>query len=150
MLQSVTANQKFYIVGDQVQYLDENGNQNQVRLPEDYTQKILAPIPIAGKNGIYIFSKFNENYLEIDNRGVRYQKFPFKTVFTQNANVIDDDLWVCSTKGIYRYHLPNKTFQQYFPNINISFITKTKAGKFWISTFNYGALFVDNFNSNIT
>ncbi|MCW3161015.1 sensor histidine kinase [Chryseobacterium oryctis] len=148
VIQSIASNDKFYLIGSQVYTITLSGTVEKVSLPDNFTAKIPAPIPISSKEGIILFSKFNDNYIEIGKKGYKVSQLPFNTTFTQNANIIGDDFWICSTKGIYRYNTKTKEYNLYYPSVNISFIIKTKSGKFWISTINNGMLYVDNWSSD--
>ena len=146
--QTLITKDRFYLIGEEISYLDSEGKINKINLPENYTEKIQAPIATAQGNEVFIISKFNDNYLKITQNKITQHQFPFKSIFTQNANIINNELWLCSTKGIYRYNLNNTQYQVFFPNTNISYIAKTNIGKHWISTMNNGVLYVEDFQSD--
>lgn len=146
--QSLATKDRFYLIGEEVHFVTSDFKIQKVDLPRNYKADILAPIASAQGNDVYIISKFNENYLKINSSTVSKHRFPFKSIFTQNASVINNEIWLCSTKGMYRYSPATNQYQYYFPNKNISFVTKTTSGNYWVSTITDGALYVDDFQSD--
>lgn len=146
-IQTVALEDSFYTIGEEIHVVNPQNQLRKLTLPADYTKKITAPIITTDGKKLYVFSKFDPSYLVINNGENSLKTLPFNVVFTQNANVIDQDIWLCSTKGLYRFNPQNNTYKHYFAETNISFITKTAVGNFWISTLTNGALYVEDFNS---
>ena len=148
VIQTVASSNRLYLIGQSIQYLDEKGEKHVLIDEKELTKYISAPIPVATKDGITLFSKFTSTYYEIAGAEITRKELPFNTQFTQNANLIGDDYWICSTKGIYKLNRKTNEHKWYFPNSNISYIIKTKAGKHWVSTINDGVLYIADWTSD--
>ena len=143
---TVMVDNLFYLIGDDVVSIDQKGNVTTVI--SHFKNQLTGPIPIPEGKNLFLFSKFSNNYIKIEGNKFVKKTLPFDTSFTQNANVIDGEIWICTTMGLYRYNPKSNNYNIYFPDLNISYIIKTKENKYWISTINDGALFVDDFDSN--
>lgn len=147
-IQSACDKNHYYLVGEHITRIDTNGNTLELQLPNDFEQKMKGPIPIINEGKLYIFSKFGNQYLKISNTQAEYKTLPFTNTFIQNANIISTDFWISSTNGIYCFNPEKPSYKYYYPSSNISNIIKTKTSKYFISTLNEGAYFVENFESN--
>ena len=144
---SVRSGNDFYIIGDKIQKINTEGKITEIKIPEEYIKKIEGPLPIGTSHGLYLFSKFTNQYLKFEEHDFKLITLPFKTSFTQNANVINDKIFFCTTKGLYEYLPEKREYNHYFPEKNISYITKNNSNNYWVTTLNEGAFFVENFKS---
>ena len=71
-----------------------------------------------------------------------------KNLFINNIVRIDQDLWICTTTGVYRLNKnSNETkWQTYLEDNNVSFVQKDGEGNYWFSTTNNGLFMATNFN----
>lgn len=138
----------FYLVGETITSVNKRGEIKNISLPSDYSSKISGPLPALKDGNLYIFSKFGNNYLKISDNHSEYSTLPFSNQFIQNVSVVSGMIWLSSTKGIYNIHPDSSTYNHFFSGTNISNIIQTSSGKFWISSLNKGAYFVENFYSN--
>lgn len=59
----------------------------------------------------------------------------------------NDDIWVCTTSGLYRFRRGDLSLppQKYFDDLALTAIIRDLEGNFWISTLSNGVLFVPSF-----
>jgi len=69
-------------------------------------------------------------------------------LYINNANVIDQKLWLSTSAGIYVFDKNFKALNRthpYFQNYRISNLIKDMEGAFWVSTLDNGLLYIPNF-----
>ncbi len=144
------ANNILYVFDEKLNEIDATGNIKSYSYPENYLKEFNSPIVQKTDTGIVIVSKFTNNYCYFENGKFEEKKFAFLTEFIQNlATTKDDNLWLCTTKGIINFNSKTVKEKKYFSDKNISFIYLDKQQNYWVSTINEGVLFIENFETKI-
>ncbi|MEO8235117.1 MAG: histidine kinase [Flavobacterium sp.] len=140
---------KLYVFDDKLYEIDESGNTKSYFFPANFKAEFNAPIVQNTRKGIVIISKYTNNYCYFENGKFIKRKFNFPTEFIQNLATPNDNLWLCTTKGIILVDSKTNQSTTYFSDKNISFIYKDKQHNYWVSTINEGVYFIENFDTKI-
>ncbi len=140
---------KLYIFDDRLYEIDKFGTLKTYPYPKNFTEDFTSPIVQKFENGLAIISKFKNNYCYFQNGVFTAKKFNFPVDFIQNLAVINNNLWLCTTKGIIQFNTKNLEAKKYFSDKNISFIYLDKQNNYWISTINEGVYFIEHFDTKI-
>ena len=139
-----------YIFDEKLNEIDATGNIKSYSYPNNFIKEFNAPIVQKTTNGIVIISKYTNDYCFFENGKFKEGKFNFPTEFIQNlASTNDNNLWLCTTKGIIHFNTKTLKETKYFSDKNISFIYIDSLQNHWISTINEGVLFIENFDTKI-
>ena len=138
-----------HVFDDKLYTIDPLGTVKSYTYPENYTQEFNAPIVQKTAKGIVVISKFTNNYCYFENGKFEKKQFAFPTEFIQNLATTENDIWLCTTKGIIQLNAKTLKEKKYFSDKNISFIYLDKQKNYWISTINEGFYFIENFDTKI-
>lgn len=148
-IQAIVSNNRYYIIGSNIASISYDGVVQNLSLPANYKDVIKAPITAEYKDNLYIFSKFGKSYYVINNHNITKETLPFDFEFIQNATIIKNEMWLCSTSGLYSYNLKTKKHSHLFKDYNVSYIIPTQNEKHWICTLNEGVLYIDNLKTTL-
>lgn len=101
------------------------------------------------KDGIYVLSKLNETQqIYFFDKDLNFKEsFEIPNIsIVQGSKIIDDNLWIHTSKGSYIFNLIDKKIvtQPYFEELSISNIIKDNINQFWFSTVSNGIRIVPN------
>lgn len=139
----------FYVLDDQLHVFDTNGFEKKIQLPSDFKNRTITPIVEKYKNGFIIFSKYSEQYFIYENEKFTSHSIPYKTGFIQNCAVFNDEVWICTPKGLLKLNPANNQIEHYFEDRSISYIFKDKNNNYWVSTLSEGVFFIENFSTQL-
>lgn len=139
----------FYVFAEEMHAIDENGNKTAIPFPENFEEEIGAPIVQSTPDGLFIASKYSNNYYLYKKGTFLKNQFRFSTEFIQNVASTEKNNWLCTTKGVIRLDHTTNISKTYFNDSNISFIFMDKQKNYWISTLNNGVYFIENFDTKL-
>lgn len=142
--QTIASHHLFYIVGDIIVTVDYDGIITKLKTPDDYKTTITAPILVANEDEVLIISKFGSTFYRIHEQTIIEDAFPFEVEFIQNANFIDHTLWICSTKGLFKFDILKQHYKHFLKEFNVSYVMATRAKQFWVCTLNAGVLYIES------
>jgi sensor histidine kinase YesM len=145
---SIASETHFYVLDKQLHSFDENGTQKNYALPTNFEKEFTATIIQKYKDGLMLFSKFNNQYLLFEEGIFKKYSLNYTVDFIQNIAYYNNEIWICTPKGIVKTNLKNQT-SHYFKTNNISFVYKNSVGNYWISTLNEGVFFIENFDTKL-
>ena len=112
--------------------------------------------------GYYILEPYEDELwmFSVNNKGVFVSKngkikpFQFKALdavlenqkITQVKSLRDGNLWICTYKGIIRFHPKKKQVRLYYPEFSFSNCLLDKENNYWFSTLQSGIIRVSNLN----
>ena len=133
----------FYVFTNKLLKIDSNLNTTITSLPSELviTKSIVVESHL---NDLFIVSKANGQLYKYSNQTFEKEAV-LKGSIIQNLSFVDNKLWLATTSGLFEYK--NKSFVNYYKEINISTIFKDQENKFWISTLTNGLLYIPNFSS---
>lgn len=133
----------FYVFTNKLLKIDSNLNTTITSLPSELiiTKSIVVESHL---NDLFIVSKANGQLYKYSNQTFEKEAV-LKGNIIQNLSFVDNKLWLATTSGLFEYK--NKSFVNYYKEINISTIFKDQENKFWISTLTNGLLYIPNFSS---
>lgn len=140
---------KLYVLNDRLYEIDDLGTVNSYEYPKNFMLNFNAPIVQKTKNGIIIISKFSNKYYYFENGKFSNEQFNFHIDFIQNLATTPNNIWLCTTKGVFKFNTQTLECKNYFSDKNISFIYLDKQNNYWISTINEGVYFIENFDTKI-
>ncbi|UPT67908.1 MAG: hypothetical protein M0D57_04400 [Sphingobacteriales bacterium JAD_PAG50586_3] len=92
-------------------------------------------------NGL-LMARANNSLSTVFDYNGGFKEFPGidNSALLQNVVTIDNDVWLCTSIGLYRYTKKLKQLgnKPYFSNYRISSIIKDREGAYWISTLDNG------------
>lgn len=134
---------KFYVLADFLYEIAEGKLSQTLKLPIDFYKHLGRAVSInCAKNGITFFSKSLKTSYIFKKSGVfQKQEAPNCLGFVQNVASVNDQLWLATSKGIYR-NVEKEAYLPYFTDFNISSVFKDDRGNHWFSTLNKGLLLV--------
>uniref|UniRef100_UPI00404AB56C histidine kinase n=1 Tax=Flavobacterium sp. TaxID=239 RepID=UPI00404AB56C len=139
----------FYVFGDNLKIFDSNGRYKQISFPEYFIQNFSTIIVGESANGLFIASKYTNEYYLFENGNFTKKKNPITNDFIQNISFTKDENWICSTKGVIKIDAKKNEVKRYFTDKNISYVYKDNQNNYWISTITEGVLFIENFNTQL-
>lgn len=142
-------NQKFYVLADFLYVFSDAKLSEKHEVPENLRKNYTSAIVQKSENGLIILSKHSDKYYFFRNGNFTERNLLSKTQFIQNSSFIDNQVWICTTNGIFKNSIPqgNEKPKNYFSDYNISSVFKDKDQNYWISTINKGLLLVEDFDS---
>lgn len=133
----------FYVFTNKLIKIDYDLNTTITSLPSELviTKSIVVESHL---NDLFIVSKASGQLYKYSNQTFEKEAV-LKENIIQNLSFVDNKLWLATTSGLFEYR--NKSFINYYREVNISTIFKDQENKFWISTLTNGLLYIPNFSS---
>lgn len=146
---SYTYNDKFYIFGNKLYEINEDGVINPIEFDRQELNELIAPIMNAYDGNIFIISKYSPKVIAYS-KG-KFSKYPLdlNLDFVQSFSINSRGIWYCMPNGVINHKLGFRKTNSYFPGKSISKVFEDRAGHFWVSTLNEGLFFVENFDSQL-
>lgn len=107
------------------------------------------------ENALWIFSKENEIiYRYADNKIKQITNKKLNELLKgRKINTVkllsDNNLWICTYKGIVRFNQKNNTADLFYPELSFSDCIIDRENNYWFSTFQTGVLRVPNLNYTV-
>lgn len=143
---SMQVGNDFFVIDQNLIKIDQNLNLKTFLFPKDTNKDYLAPLLCAHQEKLYIISKFSKELFCFNGQEISAIQTPKQINFVQNLKSDGTYLWICTTKGFYRYDPKQETYGYFFEDINASTVFLDFEQNYWIGTLGEGIFMVPNFN----
>lgn len=147
IIASYATKDNFYMIGDRMYDFSSSEKYKDYPLPKDFEEKNFVPIISEWQNKLYLNTKYSKQTYTYQNGIFKEILFNRSPQFIQNSSIVDDELWMASSNGIFRFDKNLNQIQNYFAEDNISSIYQDNKNHYWISTLNRGLLFIQDFST---
>ena len=142
-------NEMFYVFTNRLIIIKDDQIQQQIEYPNDFLTNFTSVLVEKTKDGLLICSKFtNYCYLFSDNEFIR-KDLNLTNTIVQNLSWSNQKNWLCTTTGIIEMDCESGTRRSFFNGTNISYIYRTKANNYWISTLTDGLYYIEDFDTQL-
>jgi two-component sensor histidine kinase len=136
----IVHNRFYFVYKDKIGFIDKNLELKWLSLvlPEGFE----IPVFAQSQKRLIIFSRNqSKKYIEIDSTGkTTIQPIEGINDIILVAEVIQNNIWFCTTKGVY--YSTNKKIQKWYENERISTVIKDKQNNLWVGTLDNGVFII--------
>lgn len=117
---------------------------NDILIKSEFSQKGQKNFEIFKGELCYSFKSITSNSI-IGSKNIDLKNLALKNTFINKLSVTDDDLWLCTNKGIYEFDENSQKFKNgILRDIRITDIVKDLEGNHWISSLDQGLFLLPN------
>lgn len=138
----------YYILSDCLYKIDQNLKIEKIKLPEELNNISEAKLLKYGNGKLYFFNKYRQSYFIFEKGSFKKHYLPIPENIIQNIAFVDNQIWLCTTNGIFKLNDKNDV-EHWFKNHNISYFFKDSFQNYWISTLNEGLFLIPNLNTKL-
>lgn len=138
----------YYILSDCLYKIDQNLKIEKIKLPEELNNISEAKLLKYGNGKLYFFNKYRQSYFIFEKGSFKKHYLPIPENIIQNIAFVDNQIWLCTTNGIFKLNDKNEV-EHWFKNHNISYFFKDSFQNYWISTLNEGLFLIPNLNTKL-
>ncbi|GAA4777177.1 MULTISPECIES: sensor histidine kinase [Flavobacterium] len=138
-----------YVFANQLLVIKNDKIIHRINFPEDFSSTFNSILVEKTNNGLIISSKFsNYCYFFANNQFIK-QTIDIKNTIVQNLSWCNGKNWLCTTTGIIAIDNNSNSKKEFFKDVNISYIYKTKNNNYWISTLTDGLFYIEDFDTQL-
>jgi sensor histidine kinase YesM len=142
-----TKNKYYVLLAEQIIEINPSLSVKKTKINNIKNNITFGTIVTNIKDTLYLFSKESNLYLTYNQGKLNTFSIPQKNIFIQNASVIQDKIWLCTSQGFFQI-IDTTRYKKYYQNYNVSGIILDSNKNYWISTLTNGLLFVPDLYSN--
>lgn len=136
-----------YVFAKQLLIIKNDKTVQKIDFPEDFSSTFNSILVEKTSNGLIIGSKFSNYCYFFENNKFIKQTLDVKNTIIQNLSWCNEKNWLCTTTGIIAIDRKSNLKKEFFKDVNISYIYKTKNNNYWISTLTDGLFFIEDFDT---
>ena len=147
---SIVSKNEFYVLSETLFVINEK-SMRKITLPHDIMYQQIGPMLVNTPEALAIYWKSKKQvYHYIKNDKVEARTLHYKGAYVQNAIFTNNENWICTTAGLFRYDFDNNillTPKLKMADVNVSTVLKDRFDNYWVGSLRNGVYFIPDFDN---